>query len=173
MTDEPEQLNFHDDTTIDPANLDIEAVRQAELFYRYSVRSIQARTEMDQKKFALELLEAKLQLRIRNEPEKFGLAKATEASINATVKCRDSYQSAFSEYLGACERAAMLDKACKALEQKKSMIETLCKLHGQQYFAGPTVPHNIVEAWNDRNKIVGERVNERQKAARRATRGAE
>ena len=168
-----DELIYEQDLIIDPNQLDVEAVRQAELFYRYAKEAVKARTVMDEKKMAMEVLEAKLQMRVRENPEKFGLLKVTEASIIACVKTRDSYIGAFQEWVRAAERSRLIDKAVVGMEMKKSMIETLTKLHGQQYFAGPSVPHNLVEAWQDHQKRSNERVNQKQveTARRRAKRG--
>jgi hypothetical protein len=167
MIDGEEELDFENDQRVDPANLDVEAIRQAETFFKYAKRAVRADAQATRAKLALGVLAANLEMRIRKSPEKYGLARISEAAVEATVKTRESYRDAFEEWIRAVEEAALLDKATKAMEQKKGMIETLCKLHGQQYFAGPSVPHDIVGAWQAHQRDAGKRVNEKQKATAR------
>ena len=44
---------------------------------------------------------------------------------------------------------ALLSNAVMAMEQRKRMLEVLITLHGQEYFAGPSTPRNLVQACID------------------------
>lgn len=165
---------FDNDKSIEPGQLEVEAVRQADTFFKWAERLIAAKAEVDRQKLAMDILEAKLQLDIRRNPQDFDLDKATEAAILATVKIHPKYIAAYDNFLKAREVAALLEKATEAMEQKKRMIEVLVTLHGQQYFAGPSVPRNIVETWATFQKAASQRVNDKQatQARRRVQRGA-
>ena len=39
-----------------------------------------------------------------------------------------------------------------AIDQKKSALENLVKLHGQMYFAGPSIPRDLDKEWEKREK---------------------
>ena len=155
---------FEQDKRIDPGQLDVEAVQQAELYYKWSSKAVEAQSEMDKAELRVDLLEAELDLKCRERPEDFGLAKITEKGVETAVKRHGAYIDARKELLEAKRAFKMLEKAEKAMEQKKRMIEVLITLHGQQYFAGPSVPRNLVEAWNEAQASRSERVNKRQGA---------
>ena len=157
-----DRSQFDIDKTIDPGQLDVEAVQQAGLFFKYAEESVKAKAQVDRMKMALDVMEAKLQAEVRESPEKFGLVKVTEAAIAAAVKTSTRYTDAYDAFLKAREVSGLVDVAREAMEQKKRMIEVLVTLHGQQYFAGPSVPRNLVDAWQEHQKNVTGEVNDRQ-----------
>lgn len=141
------QTEIAADRTLDPQELDINALTQADLYGKWAERAAAAKGEEDRLKFAAEVLEAKLQGEARRNPDKFNIANATETAIKSAVICHDEYVAAVDKYHAARLEAAMLSAAEKAMAQRKGMIEELVKLHGQQYFAGPSVPRDIISAW--------------------------
>ncbi len=151
------------DRSINPGELDVEATRQADLFFKWAERSVHARAELDRCKMELDTLQSKICLSIRAEPDKFGLSKPTEAAVTARVSSDDQYLKAYKRMLEAKRESALSDRAVESLEQKKRMLEVLITLHGQQYFAGPSVPRNLVEAWKEHQKGSEARVNSRQR----------
>jgi hypothetical protein len=155
---------FNKDKQIDPNQLDVEACQQAELFFKWSEKSIEAQGELDRAKLFLETIEAELDLRCRDNPSEFSLAKVTESAIKAVIKTHRDYIEAYHAWIKAKETAGLLGKAAMAMEQKKRMIETLVTLHGQQYFAGPSVPRDLGAAWLESQKDRGERVSKKQAA---------
>ena len=157
-----ERNEFEKDLQVDPNQLDLAAVLQGELFFKWAERAVAARAKMDRKKFALDVLQAELQTRCREKPEKFGLVKVTEGAISAAVHTHQKYLEGYEEYLDARNDSALLDKAVVAMETRKRMIEVLITLHGQQYFAGPSVPRNLVGAWKEYQEEKGEKVQGRQ-----------
>jgi len=140
---------FHKDQKLDPNHLDLAAATQGETFFHWAQQSIQAKRLVDRAKLNVELQENSLALDIRKNPEKFNLAKVTEAAISASVKVHPDYQNAVAQLIAAREESALLDVAVVAMEQRKRMIEVLITLHGQQYFAGPSTPNNLGQAWSD------------------------
>jgi hypothetical protein len=46
----------------------------------------------------------------------------------------------------------MSRSALSAIDSKKSALENLVKLHGQNYFAGPTIPRNLNKEWLESQK---------------------
>ena len=153
------ETDFQKDIRIDPDRLDEEALRQAELFFEYSERAAEARSKIDRAKFDLELTYTNLVNSIRKDPAKYGLVKITDSSIESFAKGKPVYRDAYEKWIIAKRDSSILDVAVVALEQKKRMIETLVTLHGQQYFAGPSMPHDLVSRWKDSMKARAERVN--------------
>jgi len=140
---------FAQDRTIDPNELDIEAIRQADVYYKWAQRAIEARVKTDKLKLRLDVTEASLASQCREKPESFGIARVTESAITAAVKSHDSYVKALLKLIHARERQMLLDRAVDALEQRKRMIEVLVTLHGQQYFAGPSIPKDLIKRYKE------------------------
>lgn len=160
------ELDF--DRAIDPTALDVEAVRQADVFFKWAERSVMARHALDRAKFDMEVQEARTQLGIRANPVKWNLGeKPTEAAIKAAAVVDPVYQTAYRDFLAAREESAMLDKAVEAMEQRKRMLEVLITLHGQQYFASPSAPRNLDAAWREHRKAEADRQTERQRGMAR------
>ena len=159
------------DRKIDPSQLDVEAAQQADLFFKWAERSVEARAEVDRKKLKLETVEARLQMNCRSHPEDFDLAHVTEKAIGAAVLASEKYAEASNAYIRARETSAMIDQAVKAMDIKKRMIEVLITLHGQQYFAGPSVPRDLVTAWQEHQANTEEVVKRKQKSKARPRKG--
>lgn len=158
---------FEKDKTIDPGQLDVECTQQADLFFRYAEQAIKASSEVDRQRFGLKVLEAKLQARVREDPEHYGVVKVTEAAIDAAVKTHPKYTAAVDGLLTAQEVSSLLDIARETMQMKKGMLEALIKLHGQQYFAGPSVPRDLPAAWLESQGRVVSEVNQRQQGVAR------
>ncbi len=158
---------FKQDLEIDPSQLDVEAAMQGELFFKWAERAAEARKRAEHSKFRLDILVATLGNDARRDPDSFGIQKVTEGSIDTAVKTSSEYQEAYEEWLETRSTAVILDKGVEAMEQKKRMIEVLITLHGQQYFAGPAVPRNLVEAWQEAKEKRGEAVKKKTKIRHR------
>jgi len=153
---------FAVDRTIEPTELDVEAAQQADLFFKWAQRAVKARARVDRQKLRLDTLDARLSLECRSHPENFGLERTTEGAIVAAVKTHEDYAKAYDAYLRAKESSALMDKAVEAMEQKKRMLEVLITLHGQQYFAGPSVPRDLSAAWQEHQQRATDLTTQRQ-----------
>ena len=158
---------FQRDKTIDPERLDVECIRQPERFFYWAQQAVEASVEVERARLRADVTEARLEIECRQKPEEFGIAKPTESAIKAAVKIHPKYRKAYKKYLKARENAKLLDAAVTAMEQKKRMLESLITLHGQQYFAGPSVPRDLVAEWKEHQQRIETSVNERQKARTR------
>jgi arginine utilization protein RocB len=160
--EKPDLESFKADLAIDPASLDVEAIRQAELFFKWAEKSATAKAEVDRLKLKMDTTESKLDARARRDPEAFGISKSTEGAISAAIKAHPDYIAAQEVWMLAREAGNLIDRAVEAMEQKKRMIEVLVTLHGQQFFAGPSVPHNLAESYMEQTKQREENLNQRQ-----------
>jgi hypothetical protein len=147
-----EKNTFEKDLEIDPAQLDVEAAMQGETFFKYAEALAEARAEVDQIKLRVSTVEARLASTIRKDPKGHGVTKPTEGAITAAVHLHYKYIDAQEKLIEAKKTAGILEAAVDAMEQRKRMIEVLITLHGQQYFAGPSVPRNLVAAFSERKK---------------------
>lgn len=158
-----ERSEFEKDILIDPEALDVECCRQAELFMRWSELSIKARGEVHRAKSEMDTAFATIDLKVRKKPRRYGLENVTEPAVKATVAAHPDYLRAVSRFQAAQMDSLWLDRAVDSLEMKKRMLEELIKLHGLQYFAGPSAPRDLAREWNSRRSGRDKRATEKQK----------
>ena len=138
-------MDFEKDVRIDADSLEVEWTRQPELTHKYGLELARARAEADRTKEALALIEAETKAAIRANPAKFGIEKVTEGAINEAVTISDGYRAATADHLKAKADQDIIQAGLNAIYAKKDALENLVRLLGQNYFAAPTVPHNITE----------------------------
>ena len=149
-------MNYEKDIRIDPDALDVEWLQQASLTFTYADHCAKVRQDLDYVKQRMDIIMAELDSEVRSDPEEFGLEKITEAAIRNAIIQTTKYQEIHAEYLSAKYEYEMAQAAIKALDQKKSALENLVRLHGQSYFAGPTIPRDISKEWEqvEKGKII-------------------
>lgn len=134
---------------VDEDNL-LEYLReQPELMYRYSRRLGDAKKDLEEAKGELKVTEAEVKKDIRTNPERYGLKRATDKAVEDEVFLHHAYQDAVTNYNRAKHRVDVLYAAVSALEHRKSALEQMVKLHGQQYFATPRLPDTMSEEARD------------------------
>lgn len=147
-------MDYATEMFIDDSALDMEALEQPGLMMKYSTLLAKAKMERDLKKEAVEWTQADLDKALREAPDRYGLDKVTVDSVKYGIIQQKKYKKAVKAYLHAKHEADILQGAVSAIEQRKSMIETLTKLHGQQYFAGPNVPRDLEKERKDKRTKV-------------------
>ena len=145
-------MDYLDDIRIDESALDVEWLRQASLTFRYGEHQAKMKRIVDRKKEELDLVKADLDKKIRSKPEKYEIEKVTEAVVQATIIQQEDYQEINSELIDARYELEIASAALRALEQKKSALENLVRLNGQNYFAGPTIPRDLTKEWEQKEK---------------------
>lgn len=137
------EFNYEQDLHIDETALDVECLDQAKLMFRYAKNEALRRKEWDESKQNLDIVQAEIDFLVRKTPADYGVDKVTETVVNGVVIRSEKYKSAYQVTLEAKYEYEMAKGAATAFEQRKNMLETLVKLHGQQYFAGPSIPRDI------------------------------
>lgn len=145
-------MNYEEDITIDPDSLDVEWMEQPRLMIKYSRHAAQMRKALDEAKQNLDIAKAEADKSLRNHPEKYGLSKVTDTAVANQILIHPKYKEAYSEYLDAKYESDMAISAVVAFEQRKSALENLVRLHGQQYFAGPSLPRDLSKEWEQKQK---------------------
>ena len=145
-------MDYEKEMSIDESQIDMECLDQAKLMLKVTRLEAELDKAEDNAKEAKELAFAELDKEIRSDPEKFGVEKVTEASVKSAILSCQKYKDANQAYINAKFEAKCANGAVRACDQRKSMLETLAKLHGQSYFAGPRTPHNLSEVRAERNK---------------------
>lgn len=161
---------FEQDIEVDPLQLDVQAALQGENFFKWAERSAKARKKVNDLELDLKIIKSELSDKLRRNPSKYGMDKATEVGIQNAIRLIPRYREANEALIAAKLESELLDVAVKAMEQKKRMIEVLITLHGQSYFAGPSVPRNLMEAWKEEKDKRGKKLVSRTKVRRREER---
>jgi len=159
-------MDYEKEIRIDESALDFECLNQADLMLKYTKHAAAMRKELDEAEEELGLLRAQIDMKIRKDPESFGIVKITETAVSNMILVQDDYQDALSNVNKARYEKTISDGAVKAFEQRKSMLEALIKLHGQSYFAGPEIPRNLSnerEEREQRNESINKKVKVRKK----------
>lgn len=155
------ELDFEKDTSINPNQLDIEWIYQANTFMKYCHALSEAAKEMDNAKQYYETVRAQCELKVRNKPEHYCKLwtgepipdKVTEAVISSILVASEGKEGtplfkAKAEWNESKFDFNILNNAKQAMEHKKVALENLVRLTGQQYFAGPKTPRDIVKLYN-------------------------
>lgn len=143
-----DQDKIKQDRSIDPKQLDVEAVGLADIIGEWGDASVESRYKMEALELQLDRKEAELQIMVRSEPGAYDLGdKPTETSIKAAVKQIPTLVKLEDELQQATKEYWHYENAMKSLEVKRRMLEFLGDLHGKQYFAGPTIPRDLLEEW--------------------------
>jgi hypothetical protein len=145
-------MDYVEDIRIDESALDVEWLRQASLTFQYGKHQATMKRIVDRKKEELDLVRAELDKKIRSKPEHYKIDKITEAVVQATIIQQDDYQEINSELIDARYELEIASAALRALEQKKSALENLVRLNGQNYFAGPSIPRDLTKEWEQKEK---------------------
>jgi len=138
-------MSYEDDMYIADDELDLEFLGQPALMAKYSRELAEARRDRDLAKEALDLKKAEIDLDIRDNPGNYHLEKVTVAAVEACILMEEDYQIAQKTVHDANFEVNVLQGVVSAIEHRKSALEHLVKLYGQNYFAGPAVPHDLSE----------------------------
>jgi hypothetical protein len=138
-----QDTDYESDIEIDEASLDLEWLDQPKRMMRYCRLSAEANREADLAKERLDVVKARLVLAVRSNPEKFGLAKATNEAVESAVLATEEYEEASQAFVQARYEASVALGAVRSFDHRKTALENLVRLHAAQYFAGPSVPRDI------------------------------
>lgn len=138
------ELDYEKDISIDESALDLEWLRQPDLMWKYCKYSALAKKSLDEAKERLDFVRAKLEMEIRKDPGSFGVDRVTESAISSAIISHPDYERAQRKLIEARYEAEIASGAIRALEHKKSALENLVRLYAASYFAGPSVPRDIV-----------------------------
>lgn len=169
--DEDFNYDVEQDVNIDPEQLDVECVKQPVIFNHYCQAFAVAENQMDNAKLEKEKTENELAFKIRNNSEEFGLNKSTDKAVESAVIIQPEYTEAIEKYNQAKYEYNIMKGIVRALDQKNSRLDGLIRLHAQSYFAGPEIPENLSDKFQQQREEKRERA--RNKMAEKARQRAE
>lgn len=134
-------MSFEEEIKIDPYNLLKALLEQPQLFYEWSNKASKAGTETARAKERLEFIKSNVDLRIRKNPEGYGLpeGKPSENAIRATVSKDKKVKRYTKRYFECLDNEKSFINGMKSFQQRKNMLEALTTLNMQLHFAEPRV----------------------------------
>lgn len=157
--------SYEDDVSINEAALDVEWLHQPKLMLKYAKLAAAARKAVAFAKENRDVVRAAKRKDILSNPDKYGLAKTTDVVVEGAIASSSEYEEANAAYIEATYEAEVLESAVRAIEQRKTALENLVRLHAAAYFAGPSVPRDL-----SYEKQQEERRKENNQAANKAVR---
>jgi hypothetical protein len=138
-------MNYEKDVNIDETALDVEWKDQAPLALKYAKHLSRLNAEVAKLEEEKKTKRSELILKVNKDPmELIGKKTPNAADIEAYYRTDPEYKEIIKDLLEAQEEAEYANLAHKeiALTRKKA-LENMVILHGQQYFAGPSVPRDF------------------------------
>ena len=128
---------------IDKNALDEEVMRQPQLFSDIGEYEVEAQAELDAAKEYLETVDAKLDIKYRQQ---YKDEKTTEKMFANLVKVDPDHEKAFNEWLDAKTKAAELGNLQKSFLQRANMLKALGQLYSSNYWMEASIkPSKTVE----------------------------
>ncbi|MFW6272182.1 MAG: hypothetical protein ACOC2U_00165 [bacterium] len=151
------------DMYIDDTALDVEWTEQAELATEWGEKWVEAQDVFLRADENVKIVRSELILKINKNPEKYlgeGI-KPTDAKIEAAYRVHPKHKEAKEQWLNAKKELADLEVAKNEIAfTRKSALENLVTLHGQGYFAGPSMPRDLNK--ERRNRKVSRKENNKK-----------
>jgi hypothetical protein len=116
-----EENRFLNQLSIDEHDLDQELLKQPQLYYEWAKKATEAECDMKDAKDDLEIIKAKIDTRVRKNKEKYKVT--TEPSIKSFVETHKKVLTYKKRYIEKRRTALLLEKAERAFDQRKRMLE--------------------------------------------------
>jgi len=136
---------YNDDLKIDFAQLDINWRDHSTNYMKWSEKWVNAVSERDRIKEALDVLKAELDRKYRYELQLTESKKPTEASITAMIIADENYKLTQQALIDANEAVNILASAKVAFDHRKKALEGLTQLWVSGYWSTPKIPVEIKE----------------------------
>jgi hypothetical protein len=139
-------MDYEKDIIIDHNALDVEWLQQTELAMRYGKHWAECVTKVQQCEENLKLIRSELVKEANLHPNKcLGKdVKPTAPNVESYYRKHEDHIEAKEELIQAQYELNIAEIAKKEISiTRKAALENLVKLHGMNYFAGPSIPRNL------------------------------
>jgi len=141
-------INYEQDMEIDETALDVEWLNQASLAMKYGKHWSKCRETFTRAEENIKIIRSQL-LKDANKNPVACLGKdikPTAPNIEAYYRDHEDHIEAKEEWIAAQYELNMAEVAKWEISNTRRLaLENLVRLHGQQYFAGPSVPHDLAD----------------------------
>lgn len=139
-------MNFEKDILIDEGALEVEWVNQPALAMSYGVELAKAFRTFQKAEERVKLVKAELTNMLLDDPSEYlePDQKPTGPVIEAFYRNHERHKEAKEEWVQAQYDLKIAEIAQKEISTtRKAALQNLVTLHGQNYFAGPSMPRDI------------------------------
>lgn len=151
-------MHYEKDMRIDEESLELEWLDQANLAFKYGSHWAECKRQLALAEENIKLVRSELINEVNENPD-----SCLGAGIKPTAPVVEAYYRNHERHIRAKQTWIDLQFETDIAEvakweisnTRKAALENLVRLHGQQYFAGPSVPRDIT--WERKQK--GERAN--------------
>ena len=138
--------DFDADMTPDKFLLEEEWERQAQLVYDYVKLEAQADEDKARAKLNIDVVKAKVEQEIRDDPEEFGLEKTTDKVVAAAVSKEPRVLEAYDRYFKANKTHRVISGALTSISvQRKKTLEKMFDGRALGIFAEPKATKKVKE----------------------------
>jgi hypothetical protein len=148
-------MNYQRDILIDENSLDVEWLEQANLAIKYGQYWSECTEEFTRAEENIKIIRSELRILANKDPDKYlgeGV-KPTDGNIEAFFRTNKRHKEAKEEWILAMKKMNNAEIVKKEISfTRKSALENLVQLHGQNYFAGPSMPRNLHDEYEKRKE---------------------
>ena len=148
-------MNYLEIKKIDETALDVEWLRQNAIAIKFGKHFAWCKKLEMQAEENVKIIKAQLIQKANNAPDRhLGVGiKPTGPNVEAFYRNHPDHKKAKQEWIDAVYEREMAEIAkWEASNGRKTILENLVRLHGQQYFAGPSVPRDLSKEWEAKEK---------------------
>jgi hypothetical protein len=131
---EDTEYNFTEEVKIDEYSLHLENLNQPQLLAKYLAAHADAIRVRDFCKRSSLITRARVEMEVRQEPEKFGVEKVTEAAIKNAVELHVRVVRCEATLLEAEHKVKMLSAAVDSFKERRKAIDGLTTLLQMGYW---------------------------------------
>jgi len=136
-------MNYENDITINPDELDVEWLRQSFLVGKYGKELADAEERTRRAEEKVKVIRSEIILEVNKNGIPGGGEKTTAQTIEAYYRTHEDYIDAKKDLSDALHNQQIIQVAVSSLHQKRAALENLVKLLTADYFSGPTNPRNL------------------------------
>jgi hypothetical protein len=137
-------MNYKNDIKIDYDDLDSEFLKQSVIYNEYADKLCIEEKIKDKAKNNLEIIEAELDLEIRDQAKESG-KKLTESIIKSMILLHEKRKNAYDDYIQKKYNYNVIKHALSTLEEKRRSLE---KLSDRQIFL-----YNLPSGYKGKNQL--------------------
>ena len=146
-------MNFEKDIKIDESSLDVEWLQQPALAKKWGGYWSDCKEELAQAEEEIKVIRSELVKEANEEPDLYlgkGI-KPTGPNIEAYYRTHKRHKNCKQKIIALQFELDNADIAkWEVSVSRKLALENLVILHGQQYFAGPSVPRDLSKEWEQK-----------------------
>ena len=165
-------MDYEKDIDIDESALDVEWLNQAKLAMKYAKHYAVCFKKLQQAEEHIKLVRSQLVSRVNDDP--VGClgegTKPTAPNVEQYYRLHEDHIDAKKDIIDAQYEVNISLAAKNEMgHSRKTALENLVKLHGQNYFAGPSVPRDLsyesqqVQKQNNADSGVARRMKRKKK----------